>query len=136
MILLLIMPDSIDRPHVDGAGVAVALRLTAPGIPQPERCIRLVAMHQSRDGFADVRAARAGREFTVDLGDDTLVDGWMRDTGDYAVLQQAPHRFRIVVKPVTRRALVAYTAGRHVRLAAELDGLPCGCVELPADPAR
>ncbi len=135
-ILLLNMPDTIDRPHVDGAGVAVALRLMHRGIPQPEGRVRLVAMQQSRDGFADVRAARAGREFTVDLGDDTLVDGWMRDTGDYAVLEQSPHRFRIVVKPMTRRALVAYTAGRQVRLAAELDGLPFGSVDLPTNAAR
>ncbi len=131
-ILLLNMPDTIDRPHVDGAGVPAALRLMHPGISEPEGRVRVVAMHQSRDGLADIRVLRTDRRFTVDLGDDTLVDGWMRDTDDYAVVEQSPHRFSILVKPMTRRALIASTTARQVRLVAELDGRPFGFIDLPA----
>jgi hypothetical protein len=132
VILLLNMPDTIDRPHVDGAGVVTALRLVQPGIPDPEGHVRVVAMHRSRTGTEEIRPVRDGRRFTVDLGDDTLVDGWMTDTADYSVVEQSPHRFAIDVKPMTRRALVAYTTAGQVRLAAEIDGVPFGFVDLPA----
>ena len=131
-ILLLNMPDTIDRPHVDGAGVTTALRLMQPGIAEPEARVRVVAMQDSRTGTELIRPVRDGRTFTVDLGDDRLVDGWMHDAAEYSVIEQSPHRFAIAVKPMTRRALVAYATEGRVRLAAELDGVPFGFVDLPA----
>ena len=130
-IVLLNMPDTIERPYVDGAGVFSALRLMNPGIPEPEAHVRLVAMHDSPTGDEHVQVQQSGRRFTVDLGRDTLVDGWLRDTGDYTVLQREPHRFTIDLAPMPRRALVATVSSREVRLVTELDGTPFGFIDVP-----
>jgi hypothetical protein len=131
-LLLLNMPDAIDRPFVNGDGVRLALRLTSREIPQPEAQLRIVAMHASTTGRSAVRVAQDGRVFSVDLGPDVLVEDWLRDSPDYAVRSSGPHGFTIEVTPQQRRLLVAYANAGQVTLAAAIDAPPFGHTDLPS----
>ena len=134
VIVLLNMPDAIDRAGLDGGAAAVALRLMKPGIDAPEAHLRIVALHDRAPGGGAVRVERAGLRFTVDVGQDTLVPAWLRDTDDYSVVERATHRFTVLLKPGVRRALVASWSEGRVQVVAQIEGtgLPFGSVDLPA----
>lgn len=132
-IFLLNMPDTIDRPFVDGAATIVALRLMPHGMAAPERDVRIVAMHAASGSGGEVRVEQADGRFIVDVGRDTLIDGWLRDTSDYAILERGPHRFTVRPTPI-RRALIAAWSRGQVRLVADLAAasVPFGSLDLPA----
>lgn len=130
-VILLNMPDAIDRPFVNGDGVRLALRLASRDIPQPETQLRIVAMHASTTGRAAVRVTQDGRVFSVDLGPDVLVEDWLRDSPDYAVRRSGPHGFAIELTPRQRRLLVAYSTAGQVTLATAIDAPPFGHTDLP-----
>src|SRR5258708_38131140 len=113
------LPDAIGRPFLDGGGAFVALRLMPKGIETPELRLRIVAMHEPA-GPGEGRVEQADRRFTVDLGQDTLVDGWLRETPEDSVIDRAPHRFTVLLKPGSPRALVATGTRRPGRPGAQL----------------
>jgi hypothetical protein len=132
-IMLLNMPDTIDRPYVDGTATFVALRVMPDGMEAPERDVRIVAMHNASGPDGEVRVEQVDGRFIVDVGRDTIVDGWLNDKPDYAVLERGPHRFTVRPTPI-HRALVASWSRGQVRLIAEVPGtsLPFGSLDLPA----
>ena len=136
VFFLLNMPDTIERPFVDGGSVWSALRHTLPEWPQADMHVRVVAMHTGRTA-ADGRVTTQSGRFTVDVGDNTIVPEWLRDTEAYAVVSRSTNSFTIEMKPSVRRAVVGYWAGGEVRFLSEIPptGLPFGSVDLPpADP--
>ncbi len=137
VFFLLNMPDTIERPFVDGAAVFPALRLGTPAVEPPEVHVRIVAMHTG-SAPGDVKVEQSGRQFTVDVGQNRLVDEWLRDTDDYTVVRRTPHQFTVLLKPILRRAVIATWNRGQVRFLDEFEGTgrPFGSVDLPAlDPA-
>lgn len=134
IIVLLNMPDAIDRAGLDGSAASVALRLMKPGIDAPETHLRIVAVHDRAPGGGVVRVEQAGARFTVDVGPDTLVPAWFHDTDEYSVVEQAPHRFTVLLKPGARRRLVTSWSEGRLQIVAQIEGsgLPFGSVDLPA----
>jgi hypothetical protein len=132
-ILLLNMPDANDRPHVNGAGLPTAVRLSGTELPDPARMLRVVAMHSSSAGITRIAPVREGRRFSVRVAPDGLVDQWLQDTAEYSIATSGPRHFAIDVKPGPRRSLIAYSSEGRVRLAATLNGTPSGHVDVPVD---
>jgi len=133
-VLLLNAPDTIDRPYVDGAGIAIAVRLMTAAAHAPEPHLRIAAMVDSPTGDEPVTVHREGQTIDVQLGPGTLVDGWLRNGDEYSVLRRGPHAFALELKPSPRRTVVAYTTRRHIETLAVLGGVPFGFVDLPAAP--
>jgi hypothetical protein len=133
-LLLLNAPDTIDRAYVDGAGMTIAVRLMSAAAGESEPHVRIAAMIDTPTAAEAVAVHREGHMFGVQLGPGTLVDGWLRDTDEYSILQREPHAFAVDVKPSPRRTIVAYTSSRHVDVAAVLDAIPFGFVDLPKPP--
>ena len=131
--LLLNAPDTIDRPHVDGAGMLVAIHLMTAAHGTPEPHVRIVAMVDSSTGRDTVNVRQNGRRLDVDLGAGVLIDGWCADQPEFSVIRCEPHAFAIAAKPVPRRLLVAYTSAAGVRPVATIGGVPFGFVDLPVE---
>lgn len=132
VFFLLNMPDTIERPFVDGGAVWSALRLAPPGWPRADSHVRIVAMHTGRTA-ADGRVTAHNGRITVDVGPDTIVPEWLHDTEAYSVVARSASRYTIEMKPAVRRAVLAYWAGGEVRFLSEIPatGLPFGSVDLP-----
>jgi hypothetical protein len=135
-IVLLNMPDTINRGCVDAAGVPTALHLSG-ALPDPGNQLRMIAVHDSPPKAEPVVVQRDGTLFRVDLGSGRLIEPpcLARTTAEYAATSDDPHRLDVRMQAMTRRAIVVYATGDAVREAAVLDAHPFGFVDLPANDA-
>ncbi|HEX6463195.1 MAG TPA: hypothetical protein VFZ98_02025 [Vicinamibacterales bacterium] len=132
-ILLLNMPDAINRACVDAAGLSTRLRITGGDLADPNGSVRIAALHDSISGRSRVMVSRSDQSFAVNVDSDTLVDACRAAVPEYSFRQYGAHDFDVRLNPATRRTIVAFTSDGSVREAAVIDGVPFGFVDLPAD---